>query len=166
GHARRPELHARYRRRRRRRRRRSPGRRPRLAGTHLRRRRAAPRHLRPRHRPRDRPAGGAKRGGSTAPGATRAAKQDLGSGPGPRQRDRAQPARHLRTLMAQGKRTFKEVSVAPEGDGFAVRLDERPLKTPSGTPVIVPSRTLAEAIASEWRGAGPIPARDKIPLTQ
>ncbi len=68
--------------------------------------------------------------------------------------------------MAQGKRTFKEVSVAPEGDGFAVRLDERPLKTPSGTPVIVPSRTLAEAIASEWRGAGPIPARDKIPLTQ
>ncbi len=37
----------------------------------------------------------------------------------------------------------------PKG-GIAVDLDTRPLKTPAGRPLVVPTRTLGEAIAAEW----------------
>jgi chaperone required for assembly of F1-ATPase len=63
------------------------------------------------------------------------------------------------------RRFWKEVSVAPEGDGWTVRLDGRPVKTPARAPLLVPSQALAEAIGDEWRSAeGEIDPRD-MPLT-
>jgi chaperone required for assembly of F1-ATPase len=49
------------------------------------------------------------------------------------------------------KRFWKHVSVAPEGDGWAIRLDDRPVKTPARAPLVVPNEKLADAIAEEWR---------------
>ncbi|MEM7329615.1 MAG: ATP12 family protein [Pseudomonadota bacterium] len=52
------------------------------------------------------------------------------------------------------KRFYKQASVAPEGDGFAVLLDGRMIKTPGKTPLSVPTEDLAQAIAAEWDAQG------------
>jgi chaperone required for assembly of F1-ATPase len=50
------------------------------------------------------------------------------------------------------KRFWKDVAVEAEGDGWAIRLDGRPVKTPARADLRVPTIALAEAIADEWRG--------------
>ena len=50
------------------------------------------------------------------------------------------------------KRFWKQVSVEQEGDSWAIRLDGRSVRTPARAPLIVPNRTLADAIAGEWAG--------------
>jgi chaperone required for assembly of F1-ATPase len=48
------------------------------------------------------------------------------------------------------KRFYKEAGVAVADGGFAVTLDGKPIKTPSGRIVTVPVRAIADAIAAEW----------------
>jgi chaperone required for assembly of F1-ATPase len=48
------------------------------------------------------------------------------------------------------KRFYKEAGVAETDGGFAVTLDGKPIKTPSGRTVTVPVREIADAIAKEW----------------
>lgn len=70
--------------------------------------------------------------------------------------------------VAQGKPgngKFRATSAAVEG-GFGVLLDGKPLRTPGGRPVVVPSRLLAEAIAAEWDGQGAKPDLSRLPLTR
>ena len=52
------------------------------------------------------------------------------------------------------KRFFKQVSVQEAEGGWQVTLDGRGLKTVKGTPQILPSAELAEALAAEWAGQG------------
>ncbi len=40
------------------------------------------------------------------------------------------------------------------GDGFRVVPDGRPIKTPAKADMVLPSLTLAEALAAEWRAQG------------
>jgi chaperone required for assembly of F1-ATPase len=61
------------------------------------------------------------------------------------------------------KRFYKSVSV---GGGNAVLLDGRTLKTPRGAALDLPSRTLAEAIAEEWRAQGDEIDPQSMPLTK
>lgn len=49
------------------------------------------------------------------------------------------------------RRFWTEVSVRPEGGGFAVHLDARPVRTPLKAPLILPTKGLADAVAAEWR---------------
>lgn len=49
------------------------------------------------------------------------------------------------------KRFWKEVSTPAEGDGWAIRLDNRAIQTPARAPLVVPTKPLAAAIAEEWR---------------
>lgn len=49
------------------------------------------------------------------------------------------------------KRFWTEVAVEEEDRGFAIRLDDRPVRTPARAPLAVPTRRMAEAIAEEWR---------------
>lgn len=51
---------------------------------------------------------------------------------------------------APARRFYKTVSVAGQGAPYAVKLDDRPLRTPLKRPLELPSRALAEAVASEW----------------
>jgi Chaperone required for the assembly of the mitochondrial F1-ATPase len=63
------------------------------------------------------------------------------------------------------KRFWKHVSVEPEDDAWAIRLDGRPVKTPARAPLAVPTSPLADAIAGEWRDIGEnVDPRD-MPLT-
>ncbi len=54
------------------------------------------------------------------------------------------------------KRFWSEVTVVAVeagevgADGFAIRLDRRPLRTPAKAPCLLPTRALAEAVAAEW----------------
>ena len=49
------------------------------------------------------------------------------------------------------KRFWKEVSVEPEGDSWAVRLDGRRVRTPARASLTLPTLPLAQAVAQEWR---------------
>ncbi len=48
------------------------------------------------------------------------------------------------------KRFWKAAQVTPEGAGFAVLLDTRPIRTPAKSALVVPSKGLAREIAAEW----------------
>ena len=49
------------------------------------------------------------------------------------------------------KRFWKQVSTSVEGDGWAILLDERAIRTPARSPLVVPTEALGAAIAEEWR---------------
>jgi chaperone required for assembly of F1-ATPase len=48
------------------------------------------------------------------------------------------------------KRFYGEAAVAEADGGFAITLDGKPIRTPSGRVVTVPVREIADAIAAEW----------------
>jgi chaperone required for assembly of F1-ATPase len=49
------------------------------------------------------------------------------------------------------KRFWKDVAVSHEDNGWTVKLDDRPLRTPARAALVVPTEALANAIAEEWR---------------
>lgn len=55
---------------------------------------------------------------------------------------------HSRTPLR--KRFYTEASVLEADGGFAVALDGKPVRTPSGRHLAVPAREIAELIAAEW----------------
>ncbi|WP_242147817.1 ATP12 family chaperone protein [Sphingomonas sp. BAUL-RG-20F-R05-02] len=60
------------------------------------------------------------------------------------------------------KRFWKDVSVDAE---LGVRLDGKPLRTPGRTPLLLPTRALADAVADEWRASGETVDPRGMPLT-
>jgi chaperone required for assembly of F1-ATPase len=48
------------------------------------------------------------------------------------------------------KRFWKDVAVGPEGNGWGVMLDGRPVRTPARAPLLLPTEPLARAVADEW----------------
>ena len=54
------------------------------------------------------------------------------------------------TRTPQRKRFYKAAGFAEAEGGFAVTLDGKPIRTPSGRHVVAPNRAIAEAIAAEW----------------
>ena len=52
------------------------------------------------------------------------------------------------------KRFWKVAEAIETGDGFAIALDGRQVKTPARSDLLVATKTLADAIASEWNGCG------------
>ena len=64
------------------------------------------------------------------------------------------------------KRLFSEATAVQSGSGYELRLDEKPVKTPSGTPLILQNKALMEAIAAEWQGQGDVIHLPRMPLTR
>jgi chaperone required for assembly of F1-ATPase len=62
-----------------------------------------------------------------------------------------QEAVRRESRVPRRKRFYKEAGVTESEGGFAITLDGKPIKTPSGRIVIVPVRAIADAIAAEWR---------------
>lgn len=48
------------------------------------------------------------------------------------------------------KRFWTLTGISAVKDGYGVRLDGRPIRTPAKAPLILPTRALAEAVAQEW----------------
>lgn len=65
------------------------------------------------------------------------------------------------------KRFYAAGTVAPRENGsFGVELDGRPIKTPAGHALAVPTQALAEAIAGEWNAQGDDIVPASLPLTR
>ena len=62
------------------------------------------------------------------------------------------------------KRFYKQVSVAPVEDGFGVLLDGKSVKTPARNVLALPTESLADAIAAEWRLQGEEIVASSMPL--
>jgi chaperone required for assembly of F1-ATPase len=52
------------------------------------------------------------------------------------------------------RRFYKAATVEAAAGGFGVRLDGRELRAPKGTPLVLPTRALAEQVAEEWTAQG------------
>lgn len=63
------------------------------------------------------------------------------------------------------KRFWKDVSVEREDDGWALKLDGRPMRTPARASLLVPAEALANAIAEEWRSVDTDIDPRAMPLT-
>lgn len=57
-------------------------------------------------------------------------------------------------MLKPGAKRFYKTASATTAAPFAVRLDDRPMRTPGGKPQIVPTQALAEAMAAEWETQG------------
>jgi chaperone required for assembly of F1-ATPase len=62
----------------------------------------------------------------------------------------AEEAIRRTTRGPQRKRFYAQAAVTETADGFAIRLDDKPVRTPSGRALLAPNREIAEAIAAEW----------------
>jgi len=49
------------------------------------------------------------------------------------------------------KRFYTKVDVAEAADGFAITLDDKTVRTPSGRALTAPSRAIADAMSGEWQ---------------
>jgi chaperone required for assembly of F1-ATPase len=70
------------------------------------------------------------------------------------------------TRGPQRKRFYKAAGVAETADGFAITLDDKPIRTPSGLPLVAPARDIADAIATEWDAQQEIINPLTMPLTR
>jgi chaperone required for assembly of F1-ATPase len=63
------------------------------------------------------------------------------------------------------KRFYKEVTIARETGGYAILLDDRPVRTPARKPLLLPTEPLADAVAEEWRAQEESVDPRAMPLT-
>jgi len=71
------------------------------------------------------------------------------------------------TASTNPKRFYAAATVADlENGSFGIELDGRPVKTPAGRALAVPSRALADAIAAEWNAQGDKILPASLPLTR
>ena len=64
------------------------------------------------------------------------------------------------------RRFYKEAGFAPTEGGFRLTLDGRSANTPARNPLLLPSETLAEAVAAEWGAQTTEIDPAKMPLTR
>lgn len=67
------------------------------------------------------------------------------------------------------KRVWTEARAVEGEGGWGVLLDGRPLRVPSGPPLLVPQAGLATAVAAEWQAAGAVTGEmdyTDVPLTR
>ena len=63
------------------------------------------------------------------------------------------------------KRFWKEVEVVQQGDGWAIALDNRPVRTPARAAFLIPTEALANAVAEEWQAVEDTIDPRSMPLT-
>jgi chaperone required for assembly of F1-ATPase len=72
--------------------------------------------------------------------------------------------RSLRTALP--RRFYATATTAAEAGGYAVRLDDKPIRTPARRVLAAPTLALAEAIAAEWQAQQDVIDPAKMPLTR
>jgi chaperone required for assembly of F1-ATPase len=64
------------------------------------------------------------------------------------------------------RRFYEGASAVPISAGYAVRLDDKPIRTPARRVLAAPTLALAEAIAAEWQAQQDVIDPAKMPLTR
>jgi chaperone required for assembly of F1-ATPase len=72
--------------------------------------------------------------------------------------------RSTRTVLP--RRFYDKATTAALADGYAVRLDDKPVRTPARRVLAAPTLALAEAIAAEWQAQKDVIDPAKMPLTR
>jgi chaperone required for assembly of F1-ATPase len=72
--------------------------------------------------------------------------------------------RSTRTVLP--RRFYETAATAAVADGYAVRLDGKPIRTPARRVLAAPTLALAEAIAAEWQAQQDVIDPAKMPLTR
>ena len=70
------------------------------------------------------------------------------------------------TRRPQRKRVYTSAGVGEADGEYAITLDGKPIRTPSGRQVIVPARAIADAIAAEWNAQAETIDPLTMPLTR
>ncbi len=86
-----------------------------------------------------------------------------GAGPSPLDPEEAV---RRQTRRPPRKRFYAHADVLETDDGFAVTLDGKPIRTPSGRQVVVPVKAIAEAVAAEWQAQQETIDPVTMPLTR
>ncbi|MFI5021823.1 MAG: ATP12 family chaperone protein [Alphaproteobacteria bacterium] len=66
----------------------------------------------------------------------------------------------------RARRTYQAVAVVECRGGYGIALDGKPITTPEGRPLVLPSRPLAQALAAEWQAQGQHVGPLAMPLTR
>src|ERR1700676_2797521 len=64
------------------------------------------------------------------------------------------------------QRFYANAGVVEAPDGFAIILDDKQVRTPSGRPLVAPAREIADAISAEWDAQKEIIDPLTMPLTR
>ncbi len=64
------------------------------------------------------------------------------------------------------RRFYDKASTAAVAEGHALRLDDKPVRTPAGRVLAAPTPVLAQAIAAEWEAQHDMIEPAKMPLTR
>ena len=64
------------------------------------------------------------------------------------------------------RRFWRAEEVVREGEGWGVRLDGRPVRTPSRRALVVPTEAMAKALAAEWTAQGDVVDPASMPVTR
>jgi len=72
--------------------------------------------------------------------------------------------RSMRTALP--RRFYETAATAAVADGYAARLDDKPVRTPARRVLAAPTLALAEAIAAEWQAQKDVIDPAKMPLTR
>lgn len=64
------------------------------------------------------------------------------------------------------RRFYDRVTTAATADGYAVKLDDKPVRTPAGRVLAAPSPELAQALAAEWQAQRDVIDPAGMPLTR
>jgi chaperone required for assembly of F1-ATPase len=64
------------------------------------------------------------------------------------------------------RRFYKTAEVREQSTGFAVVLDNKPVRTPGRKPLTVPARSIAEAMAAEWASQAEAINPATMPMTR
>jgi chaperone required for assembly of F1-ATPase len=72
--------------------------------------------------------------------------------------------RSMRTVLP--RRFYETATTVAVADGHAVRLDDKPVRTPARRVLAAPTLALAEAIAAEWQAQKDVIDPAKMPLTR
>lgn len=76
------------------------------------------------------------------------------------------PTRASDQIGTRPRRFWKAVAVTEAESGFGVGLDGRPVRTPQGHALVLPSRRLAEKVAVEWEAVKDYVEYADMPLTR
>jgi chaperone required for assembly of F1-ATPase len=64
------------------------------------------------------------------------------------------------------KRFYTNAAVVESSDGFAITLDDKPVRTPSGRALAAPTREIADAIVAEWNAQAEFINPLSMPMTR
>jgi chaperone required for assembly of F1-ATPase len=64
------------------------------------------------------------------------------------------------------KRFYQKATAEPVAEGYAVRLDGKPVRTPAGRLLAAPVPALGEALAAEWNAQSDVIDPARMPLTR